>query len=325
MNVCSPAVSKPLVHRCRVCGQSAEHPCWSAREMQFGTRQTFDYFQCLGCGCLQIAQIPAEMGAYYPPQYYSTRPLKESRYAGIPGWFRLLRPRLAMRGIGSNPKHFAALHGLKLSRHARVLDVGCGNGKSFAYLMRQMGYDAAGCDPFLPSAIRYANGLVVDRATLAELADADRERSAPGWDLIAFHHSFEHVPDPGRTLEHVAGLLRPSGVCLIRIPVASGDAWLRYRTDWVQLDAPRHLFLHTPESMAILARQAGLAVARFQCDSDYFQFWASQNYQRDMALKDQKKGRGLAWQIRRWRWNRLADRLNRQGLGDQAVFILKRV
>jgi len=36
----------------------------------------------------------------------------------------------------------------------------------------------------------------------------------------------------------------PGGWCVIRIPTVSSFAWEHYREQWVQLDAPRHFFLH---------------------------------------------------------------------------------
>ena len=45
--------------------------------MMFGYRETFTYFQCNLCRCLQIAEMPQDMSRYYPQDYYSfsSRPL----------------------------------------------------------------------------------------------------------------------------------------------------------------------------------------------------------------------------------------------------------
>src|SRR5256885_2327700 len=78
------------------------------------------------------------------------------------------------------------------------------------------------------------------------------------WNMVMFNHSFEHLPEPVQVLRRVARLLSPDGVCVIRIPVAGSYAWRRYREDWVQLDAPRHLFLHTTASLGKAAAAARL-------------------------------------------------------------------
>ncbi len=41
------------------------------REMMFGTRNEFLYWECLTCGCLQIANLPEHLEEYYPSDYYA--------------------------------------------------------------------------------------------------------------------------------------------------------------------------------------------------------------------------------------------------------------
>jgi hypothetical protein len=95
-----------------------------------------------------------------------------------------------------------------------------------------------GIDPFLAEDIRYHNGLQILKKAIAELANE--------WDLIMFHHAFEHVPDPFETLQAASRLLSRHGVCLMRTPRVSSQAWERYGVNWVQIDAPRHFFIHLP-------------------------------------------------------------------------------
>jgi hypothetical protein len=70
----------------------------------------------------------------------------------------------------------------------------------------------------------------------------------------------------------------------LRVPTVSAEAWTRYGADWVQFDAPRHLYLHSHASLAAVAAQAGLAVVSQVCDSTGFQFWGSEQYRRGIAL-----------------------------------------
>jgi len=137
------------------------------------------------------------------------------------------------------------------------------------------------------------------------------------WDLVMFHHSFEHVPEPGETLLHVSKRLRPGGWCLIRVPTVSSFAWEHYREDWVQLDAPRHFFLHSLESMRLLAEHSGMVLDQVRYDSGSFQFWASEQYIRDLPLRtDESKGARRIFTRREIRrFERQAEQLNRQGRG----------
>jgi hypothetical protein len=43
--------------------------------MLYATREMFTYILCEGCGCLQIAEIPPDLGRFYPSHYYSFVPV----------------------------------------------------------------------------------------------------------------------------------------------------------------------------------------------------------------------------------------------------------
>ena len=317
---------------CRICGNTENNCEFRAREMQFGTREEFVYFQCDVCGCLQIAEIPSDMSKYYPSDdYYSIQPLDERKYIGVRGFFRVsplevcLFPNFPLRWALSklvSKKHFSSLKDLGVQRGTKVLDVGCGNGKSLLYPLKRMGFEeVAGCDPFIPEDIRYANGLLISAKSVTEMD------GSANWDLITFHHSFEHIPNPIDTIKAVCRLMTRDGLCLIRIPTSSSFAWEHYGVHWVQLDAPRHLFLHSVDSIRRLAGIANLELVKIAYDSNYFQFWGSENYIKGIPLKDQKKGKGLrkiGWVFRKWLLNQKASRLNRESRGDQAAFVLRK-
>ena len=115
---------------------------------------------------------------------------------------------------------------------------------------------------------------------------------------------------------------------MLRIPVASSAAFATYGADWVQLDAPRHLYLYTAKSLEYLARAAGFALFKVVDDSSAFQFWASEQYRQDIALRDPRsygvnptRSMFTAQQIDAF--TRHADELNASGQGDQAGFDLR--
>jgi hypothetical protein len=59
------------------------------------------------------------------------------------------------------------------------------------------------------------------------------------------------------TLRRTHALLDAGGHCLLRVPTVSSWAWRHYGVDWVQLDAPRHLYLFARESITHLAAATG--------------------------------------------------------------------
>ena len=118
----------------------------------------------------------------------------------------------------------------------------------------------------------------------------------------------------------------PGGHLLLRVPLA--DSWARrvYGPAWVQLDAPRHLHLHTRQSIDVLARRFGLRVVHVTDDSGPFQIWGSELYRRGESFVGAGRGglRVLGWR-ERFAMRKRARKLARQGLGDQACFYLQRL
>jgi hypothetical protein len=64
----------------------------------------------------------------------------------------------------------------------------------------------------------------------------------------------------------------------------SSKVWEEYGTDWVELDAPRHLYLHSLKSIKLLAKEEDFELVDFFCDSTELEFWGSEQYRRDIPL-----------------------------------------
>ncbi|MBA3672023.1 MAG: class I SAM-dependent methyltransferase, partial [Gemmatimonadaceae bacterium] len=197
---------------------------------------------------------------------------------------------------------------------SRILDVGCGQGLLLQRLV-DAGFDGAiGIDPFIAADARYAGRILVKRGTLDEMDGT--------FDLVMFHHSLEHIGSQRDTLARAAELLRDGGHCLVRIPVADSWAWEEYRDRWVQLDAPRHLFLHSVNSLRQLAESVGLQLDRVVHDSTAFAMEGSELYRRDRPLTGLPSA-GFSPEQRR-AFGRQARELNASGRGDQAAFYLRK-
>ncbi|HEX4804143.1 MAG TPA: class I SAM-dependent methyltransferase, partial [Myxococcaceae bacterium] len=224
--------------------------------MMFGTGTAYDYFLCASCGCLQLVGfMPGE--EQYPPAYYSYN--SASRATGVRALLKAWRNRLVFRGkragwvvnrlipYTEGAERWISSAGAGFS--TRILDVGCGAGHLLSDLVDAGFKQARGIDPFIPDSVAAQLGGLVRKATLNEISGE--------YDIVMFHHVLEHLVDPQATLIDAARLLRPGGVCLVRIPVIPNEAWDRYRENWVQLDAPRHIFVHSTASLTLLAERAG--------------------------------------------------------------------
>lgn len=315
--------------RCGICGNAASNREYEVQEMMFGYRDVFAYFQCSVCGCLQIKFPPSDLSKYYPDDYYSYQPVSESNK--LRRFLAALRNRYAVFDRGRlgrlmyvrkpNPA-LRALAPLRLDKAARVLDVGCGSG-GFLYCLRSLGFDnLLGIDPYNERDITYRNGLRIEKKSIHEVVGQR--------DVITFHHAFEHVPDPQMTLRCAARLLGPGGWCVIRTPTVSSYAWRHYGVKWVQIDAPRHLFVQSVDSMRILSSGAGFELHDVAYDSTSFQFWGSEQYVMDIPLRDPcshgRNPKGSIFSKRQLaEFARRAEELNAAKQGDQAIFYLRRV
>ncbi|MCW8850119.1 MAG: class I SAM-dependent methyltransferase [Melioribacteraceae bacterium] len=178
-----------------------------------------------------------------------------------------------------------------------------------------------GIDPYIKEDVKDENGLEVQKKTIKETEGK--------WDIIMLHHSFEHFTDPLETLQSVSALLSGKGSCIIRIPIASSYAWEHYGINWVQLDAPRHIFLHSIKSMRILAEQADLDLYKVEHDSTDFQFWGSEQYLEDIPLRD-KRSYAVNPSNSKFSKKDITDftnrakELNENAKGDMAIFYLKK-
>lgn len=310
---------------CLACGAESARR-FTAREMMFGTGDPFDYRECARCGSLQIVAVPTDLARYYAGAYYSfavprrwlTRYLRGRRAAAALGWGGWVGRALIRRyGV---PADLRAVVDTGLAADAAVLDVGCGSGALLLDL-RAAGFSrVAGVDPFVARTIRYPNGVTVWRRTLAE--------HDGHYALVMMHHSLEHMADPLGALREARRLLDPGGLLVVRVPVASTYAWRTYGAHWVQLDAPRHIFIPSDHGLRVLAHRAGFVVDRVAYDSDAFQFWGSELYRRKLSLTD-ARGRHRGPSAAGYSAAQTAElaeparMLNEAGDGDQACFYLR--
>jgi SAM-dependent methyltransferase len=297
--------------------------------MMQGTREVFDYFECADCGCLQICSFPDDISAYYASDYYSIRhrnALKRylfdqrlnaitSKRALIGRLLLKIYPAESNKDVGPPPS---------VKKTDRILEVGCGNG-GYLFKLYELGYPQLhGIDPYMSPEDEREHPFPLERKSLLDLSPA----SAP-FDVILMGHTLEHIAQQRETVKLLREVLSPTGIALIRIPMIPCYAWDHYGTDWVQLDAPRHFFLHTRQSLQMLADAADLKIDDIAYDSNSFQFWGSEQYRMDIPLSAPNSwsvapGRSPFDAERIEQFEVQAMQLNREGRGDQVTIRLSR-
>lgn len=298
--------------------------------MMFGYRDTFEYFQCRRCGCVQISETPKDVGQYYPAGYYSLRGSLTKMHA-LKKFLVAKQVNSVVFGKGLIGKVIcmfrppdAALIALKRTHidiDSKLLEVGSGTGY-LLYKLKIAGFrHLTGVDPFIKKDITYSPNCVIFKGTTQGIDGS--------FNLILFDHSFEHIPDQLETLMSVQKLLENKGTCIIRMPTASSYAYEHYGPNWVQLDPPRHLFIHSIHSLKILLEKAKLKLVNVVYDSTKFQFWGSEQYQRGIPLNSPKSysinpNESIFSKKDMNKYTKWSIELNENKEGDQAVFYIEK-
>ncbi len=324
--------------RCLACLSASRADVLRVRENMFGIEKDFDYSVCAGCGSLALMSIPDDMSPYYPTNYYSVD-LDPERALGAPGvrqfarlvvgsvlWGRGLIsgaataviPRRQLRTLVSVLRSIRRA-GLINGRKTRILDVGCGSGMLVFALGLAGVKDVTGVDPFICLERDLSTGGHLRRQDLGDVEDR--------YDLIMFHHSFEHVPDPEASLREALKHLTPGGRVLIRMPTPSSQAFETYGAAWVQLDVPRHLVVFSRTGVDSLCERVGASVVSVEDDSTGFQFWGSEQNLRGIPLMGERSvmvaPRAAPFTRTQLRsWEKQAVALNEAGRGDQASWVI---
>ncbi|HEX9052851.1 MAG TPA: class I SAM-dependent methyltransferase [Anaeromyxobacter sp.] len=145
-----------------------------------------------------------------------------------------------------------------------VLDVGCGDG-TYAVLLAGLGARVTGLDASIP-ALRAAAARAAAASTRVSLVAADAGRlpfEAGTFDLVIAVTALCFVPDPERSVEEIARVLRPGGRLVVG-ELGRWSAWAAWRRlrGWLGSETWREARFWTPASLRRLVARAGLAPGR---------------------------------------------------------------
>lgn len=314
--------------KCRICWNEDGNISFTLREMMYGIRDEFKYFQCASCECIQIDSPPVDMNKYYPNDYYSYtsgNTIKKS------GWFQRLQCRNIIRGnktlIGKiislkykPPEYYETLKDLKLfNLSSSVLDVGSGNGELLKKFY-SVGYrDLTGIDPYIQKNIVYNDHLRIEKK---DLFAVNRK-----YDAIMLNHSLEHMEQQQEVLNQAFSILTKDGRLLIRIPVVSKPLMAEYGLDGVALDAPRHFYIHSFKSISLLLNRAGFVMEKVKYDAHEFSIWGSEQYKNNISLHNDPESylvRKTFSDEQMADWRLRIKELNEKGESDHLAIYLRK-
>jgi len=218
--------------------------------------------RCLHCHAVFLSPRPSQhqLERAYDDSYYGTGEQKFTGYIEkVLDRFRSARAR-RVRSYISPP--------------ARILDIGCGNGKFLSYLMPR-GFECYGTELPGKAAERAAKipGLNLKVGRLAEANFSD-----DFFDCICMWHVFEHLTEPKQALQIIRNILKPGGYLMMSLPNIDSLQSKIFRGKWLHLDPPKHLFFLGPADLNSAMKDLGFKLIKqrhFSLEQNPFGFQQS--------------------------------------------------
>lgn len=314
---------------CVICGNTENNITIAVKELQLGLGDIFDYQQCSHCGSLQLKDIPADLGRYYPNDNYSlneghTIPKKADSFRKAQSQYLLYGRSMIPGGLFSigyrMPDYYQWMKNTQAKYTDAILDIGTGTSSLLTRLFRIGFTNLTGIDPFINESKDYGPIRIL-KMDVFEMEDQ--------FDIIMMHHSLEHMFEPRKVLKHLLRLLKPGGKLLVRIPVMGNYGWKKYGTYWCGIDAPRHIFIPSEKALKLMFPSAGFEIEQFIYDSTDYVIWSSEQYREGIPLQDPKShmsqpeaSKFSKSQIKEFR--KIMEVENQNGNGDTAAIYLRK-
>lgn len=241
---------------CLLCGSLKTRKKYKAKDRMFGGEKNFDYYHCDNCSVCFLYPQPSfeELKKYYPSsKYYS--------YVDDRGkdFFGRIRSYLIHNYYRDNffSKLFSSVvanvPGIPSLPIGKILDVGCGSGETLS-LLKEIGWDVYGID-IDSRAIQIAKKKGINAFVGGYKVINNFPKNY--FDAIRLYHVIEHIDNPDYALKLIYSRLKQGGQIIMGTPNYSSLVRKIFGTYWYNLDAPRHLFLFSPENLIKLGKKNG--------------------------------------------------------------------
>jgi SAM-dependent methyltransferase len=211
---------------------------------------------CERCTLVQVAPAPSAdaLAAYYATSYHADHGPVDLRMTNASGE-RVYKPGEPEYDGAIQRMHElraeAVIGDLGLKPGARVLEVGCSDGRTLLELQKR-GMVVYGLEPSLEKVAQSIERGV--EAACESLDQACRGGfEAMQWDAVIAFHVLEHFPDPLEALDQMRSMLKPGGQIWVEVPnVLAPSLPLEHHWQWV------HLFDFSRDTLSALFARAGL-------------------------------------------------------------------
>jgi SAM-dependent methyltransferase len=237
---------------CELCGADDARLLFHARDTLLGRAELYRVVQCRGCGLAYLNPRPVRpaMAEHYPVDYFNELGGGGVAASSVRRVFKGVLTRLT-GGIAPKVERLPP---------GRVLDVGCGDGRYLAFF-RDLGWEACGTDPSTV-AIERARARGLNVAPPGELVEAGYP--AQHFDLAILRYTLENMHHPLATLREVRRVLKEDGVVFVSAPSITSPVARLFRHYCAYVEAPRHLYFFSPETLPALLARAGFRVVELK-------------------------------------------------------------
>lgn len=265
---------------CMLCGSDNHKLLFNAKDRLHGIEGTFTYVRCKNCGLVYMNPkiTSEELTKFYPTSYAPHKIVKEIQS-------NALKRRFSTSSLVAGIKAFffdhESIHYVPplilnaLNSDSKVLDIGCGNGTFLNDIKGKTGCQVMGVDISETAVLsaRESYGLEIFKGTIEEVPFP-----LNSFDLITAWWSLVHVNNPDETLLKMATLLNDDGYLIVGVPNFNSFNARFFKNEWMHLDAPRHLCIHTPSTIKNMLEKNGFSVKKIIYDRNISGLFGSLQY-----------------------------------------------
>ena len=224
---------------CRFCKDTDVYELFPAKDIH---DQEWILLRCNSCKAFFLYPEPTaeQLKKAYDISYYGEG---DSKFGfSVEGFIDIFRRKKA--------KYLSSL----LQQKAKILDIGCGNGRFLQHLSTFGDFELHGIEMEGGSSER-AKKINKIRLKIGELKQDDY--TAGYFDAITLLHVFEHLDKPKETINIIKNILKDDGVLIMSFPNITSWQAKAFKGKWYHLDPPRHLVFFDPGDFIKLMDSAG--------------------------------------------------------------------
>jgi SAM-dependent methyltransferase len=229
---------------CKICGSNSISHKYQLRDFRLDKESLYSYSWCAQCGVIfqnpQISQ--KEMLNHYNQESVYDLPIPRKGIKRI----------LFTHGLHKRAKIIK-----RFKNSGRLLDIGCGSGAFINFMAKKMNFEVMGTE-INETDINYIKkhySLNVFFGDIGEVGLPEKN-----YDVITLWDVLEHIHDPKQMIINLKPLLKPDGLLVLRVPNLNSLDSKIFKKFWAGLDAPRHYYIFSEESILKLLRDCDFQI-----------------------------------------------------------------